>query len=117
MPAAIRDLVYEFAKDMRRIFGNDLIQVIVYGSYARGDYREDSDIDVMVLVKTQEEIIRNYTEAVSDCAFEYMMKYGVDISPVIKNNEHFEYWVNHLPYYRNVREEGVGCYGIERGFY
>ena len=36
-----------------------------------------------------------------------MIKYGVDISPVITNTEHFNYWVDNLPYYRNVRDEGV----------
>ena len=36
-----------------------------------------------------------------------MMKYGVDISPVITNTDHFNYWVDNLPYYRNVRDEGV----------
>jgi hypothetical protein len=36
-----------------------------------------------------------------------MMKYGVDISPVVNNHEHFEYWVDTLPYFRNVRDEGL----------
>lgn len=107
MPVSIRDLIYEFAKDMKRQFGKDLSKVIIYGSYARGDYTENSDIDVMILVKTPESKIREYVEPVSDCAFHYLMEYGIDISPVIKNEEHFNYWVDNLPYYRNVRDEGV----------
>ena len=107
MPVSVRDIVYEFAKDMKRLFGRDLSRIIIYGSYARGDYRENSDVDVMILVKLPEDSIRKYTDKVSDCAFEYLMKYGVDISPVIKNEEHFNYWVDNLPYYRNVRDEGV----------
>lgn len=35
------------------------------------------------------------------------MKYGVQISPMIKNEMHFNYWVDNLPYYRNVRDEGA----------
>ena len=35
------------------------------------------------------------------------MKYGVDISPVVKNEAHFNEWSDNLPYYRNVRDEGV----------
>ena len=107
MPVSVNNLMYEFAKDMKKQFGDDLCRVIVYGSYARGDYTENSDIDVMILVKTPEEHIRDYTEQVSDCAFDYLMKYGIDISPVIKNVEHFNYWSDNLPYYRNVRDEGV----------
>lgn len=107
MPVSISDLMGEFAKDMKQQFGKDLSQIIVYGSYARGDYTENSDVDVMILVKTPENNIRNYADQVSDCAFDYLMKYGVDISPIIKNEEHFNYWADNLPYYRNVRDEGV----------
>lgn len=107
MPLTIRDLVYEFAKDMRRLFGEDLSSVVVYGSYARGDYKENSDVDVMILVRIPEMQIREYADEVADQAFEYLMRYGIEISPVIKNEEHFNYWVDNLPYYRNVRDEGV----------
>jgi predicted nucleotidyltransferase len=107
MPVLVRDLLYEFAKDMQQLFGQELSRVVVYGSYARGDYTRDSDIDVMVLVKIPEDKLHNFTDQVSDCAFEYLMKYGIDISPVIKNEEHFNYWADNLPYYRNVRDEGV----------
>lgn len=107
MPVSVRDLICEFAKDMKALFGTDLCKVIVYGSYARGDFRENSDVDVMLLVKTPQENIRQYNDAVSDCAFEYFMKYGIDISPVIVNEEHFHYWSDNLPYYRNIKNEGV----------
>lgn len=107
MPALVKDLLYEFAKDMQRLFGQELSRVVVYGSYARGDYTQDSDVDVMVLVKIPEDKIHNFTDQVSDCAFNYLMRYGIDISPVVKNEEHFNDWVDNLPYYRNVRDEGV----------
>jgi predicted nucleotidyltransferase len=107
MPIAIQDIINAFARDMRQVFGDKLERVIVYGSYARGDYTENSDVDVMILVNIPNEEITGYLDVVSDCAFEYMMKYGVDISPVINNEEHFEYWVDNLPYFRNVRNEGV----------
>ena len=107
MPVSVRDVVYEYAKDMKHLFGTDLSKVFIYGSYARGDYTENSDVDVMVLVKTPEKEIKNYTDRVSDLAFDYMMRYEVNISPIVKNEEHFNYWVDNLPYYRNVRNEGV----------
>ena len=107
MPVHISDVMQEFAKSVRKILGNSLDSVIVYGSYARGDYSELSDIDVMLLVSLGEEEIKEISDQISDLAFDFMMKYGVDISPVITNIEHFNYWVDNLPYYRNVRDEGV----------
>ena len=63
--------------------------------------------DVMLLVSLGEEEIKRISDQVSDLAFDFMMKYGVDISPVITNTDHFNYWVDNLPFYRNVRDEGV----------
>ena len=107
MPADIRRIILEFARDMNKIFDKQLRQVIIYGSYARGDFNENSDVDVMILVSMPEETIRQHTDQVSDCAFDYLMRYGIDISPIVKNEDHFNYWADNLPYYRNVRNEGV----------
>ena len=45
-------ILKEFERDMRNIFKDDFRMVRLYGSYARGDYNQNSDIDVMVLVNT-----------------------------------------------------------------
>ena len=107
MPTNITDIMQQFASSLRKLLGNTLDSVIVYGSYARGDYSELSDIDVMILVTLTEGKIKKISDEISDMAFEYLMKFGVDISPVITNIDHFNYWVDNLPYYRNVRDEGV----------
>ena len=99
-------ILKEFERDMRNI-KDDFRMVRLYGSYARGDYNQNSDIDVMVLVNTPVDKINSFYDQVSDCAFEYLMKYRVDISPVIKNIDHFNYWKNDLPYYYNVEQEGI----------
>ena len=107
MPTNITDIMQQFASSLRKLLGNTLDSVIVYGSYARGDYSELSDVDVMILVTLLEEKIKKISDEISDMAFEYLMRFGVDISPVITNIDHFNYWVDNLPYYRNVRDEGV----------
>ena len=107
MPVHISDIMHDFAKNVRKLLGDSLDSVIVYGSYARGDYSESSDIDVMLLVSLEDEEIKRIANQISDLAFDFMMKYGVDISPIITNTDHFNYWADNLPYYRNVRDEGV----------
>ena len=107
MTTNIKEIMQQFADRVRGLLGNTIDSVIVYGSYARGDYSELSDIDVMILVTLTEEKIKKISDEISDIAFEYLMKFGVDISPVITNIDHFNYWVDNLPYYRNVRDEGV----------
>lgn len=107
MPDKVRNIVYQFSQQMKSLFGSYLVQVILYGSYARGDYRDNSDVDVMILVDLPEDKIKKIENDVYDIAFEIEMDTGIDISPVIKSNAQYEYWADVLPYYRNVREEGV----------
>ena len=76
-----------------------LSQIIVYGSYERGDYNDYSDVDVMILVKMSEAEIKKIENEIYDLAFEIEMNTGVDISPVIKNENQYEYWSDTLPYY------------------
>ena len=107
MPENIRVIVYQFSEDVKRILGDKVTKIIVYGSYARGDYREDSDVDIMILTKLSEEEIRAIKNDIYDLAFEVEMSTGIELSPIIKNEEQYEYWVDTLPFYRNVRDEGV----------
>ena len=74
------------------------------------DYMCD-DIERAKLDKTlnENEIHEKFND-VCDIAFEYEMKYGIVISPIIKNNQHFEKWVGVLPFYQNVIREGVCIY-------
>lgn len=110
MEQRIRIILQEFSTDLQKIFQEELRDVILYGSYARGDNTEFSDIDIMVLVSTNPEKIHTYYDAVSDLVFCYLMQYGVSISPVIKNKSHFVDWVDNLPFYRNIRNEGVAIH-------
>lgn len=107
MPNSIRNIVYTFSFQLRKLLGDKLSKIIMYGSYARGDYHQYSDVDVMILVKMSEEEIKQIENTIYDMVFDIQMETGVDISPIIKNEDQYEYWVDVLPFYRNVRDEGV----------
>ena len=110
MPVTIKMLLDQYTEILRKVYGSHLKTVILYGSYARGDYNEKSDIDIMFIVTLNENEIHEKFNDVCDIAFEYEMKYGIVISPIIKNNQHFEKWVGVLPFYQNVIREGVCIY-------
>lgn len=107
MPAAKREIIVSFARKVRKILGKNLKQIILYGSYARGDYTEDSDIDIMVLTTLTDKEIEQIETEIYDLAFDFLMDYGVDINVVIKNEKQFNYWLGALPFYNNVQKEGV----------
>jgi predicted nucleotidyltransferase len=108
---SIQDMLLLFAQKARKIMGDDLKKLLVYGSYARGDYDENSDIDIMILTSLPENKIEQAEDALYDVAFDFMMEYGVQISVIVKNEEHFNYWLGALPFYDNVKCEGVEIIG------
>lgn len=44
-------------------------------------------------------------------AFDIEMEHEIHISQIIKNEEQFDYWVDTLPFYHNVRNEGIEING------
>lgn len=44
-----KTVIMNFAHDVKKIMGQQLSKIILYGSYARGDYHENSDMDIMIL--------------------------------------------------------------------
>ena len=60
MPVSMKTLLEQYTKILQKIYGKHLKSVILYGSYARGDYREDSDIDIMILLDLSDIDIKQY---------------------------------------------------------
>ena len=102
-----QDIILEFSRQVRRTLGNTLTKIILYGSFARGDYSYNSDIDIMILTNLDDDQIDKIENTIFDLAFDFQMEYGVDISVVIKNEEQFNYWLGALPFYDNVKKEGI----------
>ena len=50
MPKIMQDLIKQYVEEVKKIYGSHVRQIILYGSYARGDFRPDSDVDIMILV-------------------------------------------------------------------
>lgn len=107
MPMTIQSLLKEYTDELKKIYGNHLRSVILYGSYARGDYTKESDIDIMILLDLPEMDIKNYRHELSGVTYDFNMDNDLDIKPIAKNQEHFKKWVGAYPFYKNVSMEGV----------
>lgn len=47
----VRQIAVEFKAELQKLYGDNLAELILYGSHARGDYHEESDIDFAVVLK------------------------------------------------------------------
>lgn len=73
--------------ESKKIFGNKLNSVILFGSYARGDYDGESDIDIMILVDLPTEELSEYRAHIDSLCGALLMKYGVVVSAIEKDTE------------------------------
>ena len=108
---SVQNILQIFSQGVKNVMGTNLRKIIVYGSYARGDYNENSDIDIMVLTSLSDDKIEPVEDMLYDMAFDILMDYGIQISVIVKNEEHFRYWLGALSFYDNVEPEGVELVG------
>ena len=110
MPQTIHTLLTQYLSEVQKIYGEHLKRVILYGSYARGDYTSDSDVDIMLLVDLSQEEMDTYSDKLSELGYEYNVDHDIWMMPVVKNLQHFKQWVTSYPFYSNVQKEGVVLY-------
>ena len=111
-PKIVENAIQEFVNKVNELLGNRAKKIILYGSYARGDFNEGSDIDIMILTDLTDDEINQYRDKIVDIAYDIEWKNNFDIylSPLLKNLDKFNYWLEALPFYMNVHKEGVVLY-------
>ena len=100
----ILDRIVSFSKD---IFDDKLEDVILFGSYARGDFDEESDVDILIVAKLTSEEMSNYRDKIDSICGELLFDYGVLVSIIEKDYETYSKYSNILPFYKNIAKEGV----------
>lgn len=106
----INIIMNELIEKITPIFGDKLKKVILYGSYARGDYDAESDVDVMFLVDKEEEELRKYVDKVISLETEIGLQYDVFISPLLQSYAKFLKYLPVIPFYQNIEKEGIVIY-------
>lgn len=111
MPNVINIITEKFINEVSKLIGNRLKKVILYGSYARGDFEKNSDIDIMILTDFDDEELKQYRMKIRDIACDIEEEYDIMISPIIRNIKKYNARVNVIPFYINVQKEGVVLHG------
>lgn len=90
----------------RKAYGDDIEAIYLYGSYARGDYDEDSDIDFAAIVRGDQFGLRKKRGQLLHEVAEMDMEFDVFTSPKVIPADLFERYKNESGYYKNIRREG-----------
>jgi len=103
-------LADELRHSTHLIFGDRLRKIILYGSYARGDHTNDSDLDIMVLADFEESEKTTLEKQVCKIASDASLDHDVTICMLLNNEDLFRSRLHISPFYRNVISEGVEIY-------
>lgn len=80
--------------------------LILFGSYARGEQKPDSDIDILVLID-KDKITFDDRERISNPLYDLELETEQQISPVIFSKKNWETKYRITPFYQNVKRDGI----------
>lgn len=109
MPLALTEkekfVLNKFRKATEKAIGDDLVEIKMFGSKARGDARKDSDIDILVITRSDDWHI---SDVIYGIATDIFLEDEIYLSSKVINNKKY----NHLfkmknPFIKNVIREGI----------
>jgi len=104
MPKEIQPLLKQLKIGLKQIYGGQFKKAYLFGSYARGDYDSDSDIDVLIVLSDFKKYgaeLRRTSQLIGDLSLEH----ETTVSIVFSREQ--EWKTDNLPLLLNIRAEGV----------
>jgi len=101
----IDPVLSDIRQQINDAFGENALQIILFGSWSRGDEEIDSDYDILLLVRKRTEELE---DQVDNIAYQMLDRYGVMVSIFVVEIGLFER-DKYEPLFCNVRREGVVC--------
>ncbi|USS41069.1 nucleotidyltransferase domain-containing protein [Thermococcus aggregans] len=92
----------EFIEKLKAQFPGRIEKIVLFGSYVRRDYDEESDIDVLIVGELS-------LDDILDLIFEIMLKYGVLINAITESKEEFER-LKETSFHKIILSEGAVLY-------
>lgn len=105
--STLNKILKEIRNAYENVYGDKLVKVVLYGSYARGDYDDESDIDIVGIVDGERKELDNQIDKIgeisSDLGLESDLLICTDVIPM----KEFIKYKNAVAYYKNIEKEGI----------
>lgn len=101
------NIIKEYIQEVKRVLGENFLRACVYGSYARNQYSNESDIDIAIFTNIPSNEFYMLINQIAELTFEYNVKYDIILSPVFQNESEYKRMLNAVPYFQSIQKEGV----------
>ena len=109
-PKQLTIITSELSGALQEVLGDKLFRILLYGSYARGDYDEESDIDIMVIADVPQDELAKYRKSVNRVASRTGLKNDMLLSVSMMDRETIYGKRDVLPFFNAVLTEGQVIY-------
>lgn len=99
------NMINELVNGLLKVYNDVLVQVVLYGSVAKNTATVESDIDIAVMLNTNNS--REYEDDLLEFIVDMNLKYNKVFSIIDIELLEFQKWENVLPFLKNLREEGI----------
>ncbi|KJS21881.1 MAG: DNA polymerase III subunit beta [Clostridiaceae bacterium BRH_c20a] len=106
----LKNILSEVVKDVKNLYGEKLKEIVLYGSYSRGQNDDESDIDLLILIDIDESELKYYDKKLNNIISDIGYRHMKVLSLIDISYEKFNHWVDVVPFYKNVRNEGIIVY-------
>ena len=101
------DILGEVYHACKLIFSDSIKDAYLYGSYARGDFNNESDVDILVTAAIEPAELSKFRYALATLSSDLSLKHNVTVSLTVKSHDDFMIYNTTLPFYANVIKEGI----------
>lgn len=102
----VNNISQQMSQFYRSVYGDSIVAIYLYGSYARGNYHDESDIDITAIVRGDRLDLQKKLKQIWYKSADIGLENDVVISPTVIPFDEYEEYKEVLPYYMNIRKEG-----------
>ena len=107
----LMESISEMISKLTVIYGSLMYKAILYGSYARGEETDESDVDIAIILLEKPD--RETTKRMIDCVASYELRCDKVLSVIDIDYEKFNRWKDTIPFYRNILRDGIVLWEAE----
>ena len=105
MNQVIQQITREYKKALQDIYGDELVELVLFGSYARDDHHEESDVDLAIVLHDSHSRSLDDQKITARLDSRFSLKYGLTLSSLVTS--YHKKQTSAQGVYQEIRKDGI----------